>query len=168
MELENINLIQPSGLVEAALVCLNLWFCLLLNIPLHCHNIDKSDKKKWQQLIGWFSIDRKNGNWEIFPKIFYINLIRFWKVEGGVTSFHIPRTLPSRPPPPIPPFPLPTPALLIYCIYSIFSEYWNLILVAYQKNSVLPFCYCCFMSSVRILSRVSSLEVDRDIDTLYI
>ena len=26
MGLENINLIQPSGLVEAALVCLNLWF----------------------------------------------------------------------------------------------------------------------------------------------
>ena len=44
--LENISFIQPSGLVEAAFVCLNLWFCLLLNIPLHCHNIDKSDKKK--------------------------------------------------------------------------------------------------------------------------
>ena len=44
--LENINLIQPSGLVEAVLVCLSLWFCLLLNIPLHCHNIDKSAKNK--------------------------------------------------------------------------------------------------------------------------
>ena len=95
--LENINLIQPSGLVEAALVCLNLWFCLLLNIPLHCHNIDKSDKNKWQLLVGWISIDRKNGNWEIFPKIFCINLIRFWKVESGVTSSHILRT--SLPPP---------------------------------------------------------------------
>ena len=44
--LENISFIQPSGLVEAAFVCLNLWFCLVLNITLHCHNIDKSDKKK--------------------------------------------------------------------------------------------------------------------------
>ena len=43
---ENMNLIWQSGLVEAAFVCFNLWFCLLLNIPLYCHNIDRSDRKK--------------------------------------------------------------------------------------------------------------------------
>ena len=44
--LENVNLIRQSGLVEAAFVCFNLCFCLLLNMPLYCHNIDKPDRKK--------------------------------------------------------------------------------------------------------------------------
>ena len=117
-----INLIQPSGLVEAALVCLNLWFCLLLNIFLHCHNNNKSDKNKWQLLVEWISIEQKSSNWTFPP--------------------------PQPPPPPHPP---PFMArhciyvdregteLLIYCIYSLFSQYWNLILVASQKNSVLTF-----------------------------
>ena len=125
--LENINLIQPSGLVEAALVCLNLWFCLLLNIPLHCHNIDKSDKNKWQLLVGWISIDRKNGNWEIFPKISCINLTRFWKVEGAVTSFHILRT--SSPP----------SFMAHHCIYVDRDRggqsYWYIVYIAFSLNT---------------------------------
>ena len=44
--MENINLIRQSGLVEAAFTCFNLRFCLLFNIPLYCHNIDKPDKQK--------------------------------------------------------------------------------------------------------------------------
>ena len=72
-----------SGLVEAAFVCLNLCFCLLLNMPLYCHNIDKPDRKKWRQLlIGWISIDRQSGNWENFPTIFRIDLMQFLKERG--------------------------------------------------------------------------------------
>ena len=41
---KNMNLIRQSGLVEAAFLCFNLWFCLVLNIPLNCHNIDKPDQ----------------------------------------------------------------------------------------------------------------------------
>ena len=66
--LENINLIQPSGLVEAALVCLNLWFCLLLNIPLHCHNIDKSDKKNDNCFLGESRLTERTAIGKFFRK----------------------------------------------------------------------------------------------------
>ena len=45
-EVNNINLIQQCDFLEAAFVCFNLWFCLLVNIPLYFHNIDKQDSKK--------------------------------------------------------------------------------------------------------------------------
>ena len=50
-EVQNINLIRRSGFVEAAFVCFNWWFCLLLEIPLYFHNIVKPDRRKWRQLL---------------------------------------------------------------------------------------------------------------------
>ena len=120
---------NPSGLVEATLVCLNLWFCLLFNIPLHCHKIDKSDKNKWQLLVGWVSTERKNDNWEIFPKMFCINLMRFWKVEGGVTSFHIPHTSHAPPPPSF------TARHCIYVDRERGQSYWYIVYIAFSLNT---------------------------------
>ena len=45
-EVNNINLIRQCGFVEAAFVCFNFWFCLLLNILLYFHKIEKQDSKK--------------------------------------------------------------------------------------------------------------------------
>ena len=44
--------------------------------------------------------------------------------------------------------------ILIHCICSIFSQHWNLILVVSQKKCP---AFRCFISSVQILSRISSL-----------
>ena len=35
-----------SGFVEDAFVCFKMWFCLVFNILLYCHIIDKSDRRK--------------------------------------------------------------------------------------------------------------------------
>ena len=37
-----------SGFVEDAFVCFKMWFCLVFNILLYCHIIDKSDRRKWR------------------------------------------------------------------------------------------------------------------------
>ena len=73
---QNINLIRRNGFVEAAYVCFNLWFCLLLSIHLYFSNTVKPDRKNWRQLL----VDQQSGNWGSFPTIFCEDPTRFLKV----------------------------------------------------------------------------------------
>ena len=128
-------------------MCLNLWFRLLLNIPLHCHNIDKSDEKKWQLLVKRILIGRKNSNWKIFSKIFLHRYDTVLKSGTGCNIF-------PHPPHLTPPAPFMTrhciyvdretgTEILIHCIYNIFfstlKPNFSCISKKTKKNSVLRF-----------------------------
>ena len=129
----------------------NLCFCLLPNIPLHCHSIDKVDRKKWRRLLlRWISIDWQSDNWENFTTMFCVDPRGFLKARCNI----LPHTLP------------PHDAPLYLCkwegerdidmlyIYHFVSTL-KLDFSCMLKKEWTAFCYCCFISSVQILSEDS-------------